>query len=66
MYRVHYNASINGQHIEASEKNGKAEELHRELEELFQNQNISDSAYLTSISAPFLRITVDVPSTACE
>jgi ubiquinone/menaquinone biosynthesis C-methylase UbiE len=58
-FRKYYGPTMNA--FEAAEKNGKAEKLHRELEELFQNQNISATADLTSIPATFLRITVGVP-----
>jgi hypothetical protein len=46
--------------FEAAEKNGKAEDLQNELEELFHSQNTSATANLTTIPATFLRITVDV------
>jgi hypothetical protein len=42
--------------FEAAEKNGRAAELQRELEELFNSQNKSKDA--TSIPATFLRVTV--------
>jgi hypothetical protein len=44
--------------FEAAEKQGRAAELQKELEELFNNQNKSQNA--TSISATFLRVTVAV------
>jgi hypothetical protein len=44
--------------FEAAEKNGKAEELKRELEELFSRENRHDDPGKTSIPATFLRVTV--------
>jgi hypothetical protein len=44
--------------FEAAEKNGKALELQRELEELFNSQNKSNNADETSIPATYLRVTV--------
>jgi hypothetical protein len=44
--------------FEAAEKNGKAADLQRELEELFNRENRSDDPDSTSIPATFLRITV--------
>jgi hypothetical protein len=42
--------------FEAAEKNGRAADLQKELEELFNSQNKSKDA--TSIPANFLRVTV--------
>jgi hypothetical protein len=42
---------------EAAEKNGKVDELHRQLVELAEAQNQSANGG-TSISATFLRVTV--------
>jgi len=44
--------------FEAAEKKGRAAELQKELEELFNSQNNSQNA--TSIPATFLRVTVAV------
>jgi hypothetical protein len=44
--------------FEAAEKNGKAADLQRELEDLFNSQNKSNSGQTTSIPATFLRVTV--------
>ena len=44
--------------FDAAEKNGRADELKRELEALFASQNKSSSDNLTSIPATFLRVTV--------
>ena len=45
---------------DAAEKNGKADQLHSELEVLFNAQNQSASTTTTSIPATFLRVTVTV------
>jgi hypothetical protein len=44
--------------FEAAGKNGKADELQKQLEELFNSQNKGQNA--TSIPATFLRVTVSV------
>ncbi len=44
--------------FEAAEKQGRATELQKQLEELFNNQNKSQDG--TSIPATFLRVTVSV------
>jgi len=44
--------------FEAAEKNGRAADLQRELEELFTSQNKSPNKDTTSIPATFLRVTV--------
>jgi hypothetical protein len=44
--------------FEAAEKNGKADDLQRELEELFTCENRSSDPNKTSIPATFLRVTV--------
>jgi hypothetical protein len=44
--------------FEAAEKNGKAEELQQNLEELFNRQNKSGDKNTTSIPATFLLVTV--------
>jgi hypothetical protein len=44
--------------FEAAEKQGRAAELQKELDELFSSQNKSQNA--TSIPATFLRVTVAV------
>jgi SAM-dependent methyltransferase len=55
-FRKYYGPTMNA--FEAAEKNGRAADLQRELEALFnsQNKNANDSA--TSIPASFLRVTV--------
>lgn len=42
------------------EKNGRAADLHRELEELFDGQNKSPEITAMSIPATFLHVTVVV------
>ena len=55
-FRKYYGPTMNA--FEAAEKNGRAAELQKELEELFDSQNKSQAA--TSIPATFLRVTVAV------
>src|SRR5438874_6029945 len=55
-FRNYYGPTMNA--FDAADKNGKAAELQKELEELFTRQNRSDSG--TSIPATFLRVTVAV------
>jgi ubiquinone/menaquinone biosynthesis C-methylase UbiE len=55
-FKNYYGPTMNA--FEAAEKNGKAAELQRELEELFSSQNKSADANNTSIPATFLRVTV--------
>ncbi|HVU87418.1 MAG TPA: class I SAM-dependent methyltransferase [Pirellulales bacterium] len=55
-FRRYYGPTMNA--FEAAEKNGRAEELQRELEALFISQNRSGRADRTSIPATFLRVTV--------
>jgi hypothetical protein len=44
--------------FEAAEKNDRAADLHKELEELFNRQNQSPRKDVTSLPATFLRVTV--------
>jgi hypothetical protein len=44
--------------FEAAEKNGKTADLQRELEDLFERQNISGRKDVTHIPADFLKVTV--------
>jgi len=53
-FRKYYGPTMNA--FEAAEKNGRAADLQRELEELFTSQNRAKGA--TSIPATFLRVTV--------
>ncbi|THU38303.1 class I SAM-dependent methyltransferase [Niastella caeni] len=55
-FKNFYGPTMNA--FEAAEKNGKASELQRELEELFESQNQSNDKNTTSIPATFLRVTV--------
>src|SRR5256885_6982539 len=57
-FRKCYGPTMNA--FEAAEKNGRAADLQRELEELFASQNKSPSKDTTSIPATFLRVTVSV------
>jgi len=57
-FRDYYGPTMNA--FEAAEKNGKAGDLQRELENLFSDQNKSGSTNSTSIPATFLRVTVNV------
>jgi hypothetical protein len=44
--------------FEAAEKNGQADELKNELDELFNQQNQTRSNDASSVPATFLRVTV--------
>jgi len=55
-FRLYYGPTMNA--FDAAEKNGKADELRRELVELFVRQNTSGNNSLTAIPATFLRVTV--------
>jgi len=55
-FKNYYGPTMNA--FEAAEKNGKASELQKELEILFQNQNRANGENATSIPATFLRVTV--------
>jgi len=57
-FRKYYGPTMNA--FEAAEKNGKAANLQRELEELFNSQNKSGTNDTTSIPATFLLVTVKV------
>src|SRR5256884_6774154 len=54
-FRKYYGPTMNA--FEAAEKQGKAAELQKQLEDLFNNQNKSQEG--TSIPATFLRVTVE-------
>jgi ubiquinone/menaquinone biosynthesis C-methylase UbiE len=54
VFRKYYGPTMNA--FEAAEKQGRAAELQKQLEELFNSQNKSKDA--TSIPATFLRVTV--------
>jgi SAM-dependent methyltransferase len=55
-FRKYYGPTMNA--FEAAEKNGRAADLQKELEVLFESQNQSPSDGATSIPATFLRVTV--------
>lgn len=55
-FRHYYGPTMNA--YEAAEKNGKAEELHRELEALFNEHNQSGDKDKLLMPATFLRVTV--------
>jgi SAM-dependent methyltransferase len=55
-FRLYYGPTMNA--FDAAEKNGKADDLRRELVELFTRQNTSGNNSLTVIPATFLRVTV--------
>lgn len=55
-FRKYYGPTMNA--FEAAEKGGRAGDLQKELEALFNSQNKSPSKDSTSISATFLRVTV--------
>lgn len=57
-FKNYYGPTMNA--FEAAEKNGKAAELQRELEELFVRENKSENTNSTFIPATFLRVTVGV------
>jgi hypothetical protein len=56
-FRNYYGPTMNA--FEAAEASGRAEELFRDLEVLFKEQNRSPNADATSIPATFLRVTVE-------
>ena len=56
-FRKYYGPTMNA--FEAAEKNGRAADLQRELEELFNRQNKGTTG-VTSIPATFLRVTAEV------
>lgn len=57
-FRRYYGPTMNA--FDAAEKNGKSEELRKELEALFESQNKSPTQDATSIPATFLRVTAQV------
>lgn len=56
VFRKYYGPTMNA--FEAAEKNGRASDLQRELEDLFTSQNQSPRKDATFIPATFLRVTV--------
>jgi SAM-dependent methyltransferase len=57
-FRKYYGPTMNA--FDAAEKNGRAHELQKELEGLFESQNRHASKDATSIPASFLRVSVAV------
>ena len=57
-FRKYYGPTMNA--FDAAEKNGRAAELKKELDDLFNSQNQCASKDITSIPATFLRVTVAV------
>jgi len=57
-FRKYYGPTMNA--FEAAEKNGRADELQKELEVLFNSQNKRSNKSATSIPATFLRVTVEL------
>ncbi|MEX0830315.1 MAG: class I SAM-dependent methyltransferase [Nitrospirales bacterium] len=55
-FRTYYGPTMNA--FESAEKNGRAADLQKELEDLFNSQNTIKSNDSTSIPATFLRVTV--------
>ncbi|MDE3165791.1 MAG: class I SAM-dependent methyltransferase [Acidobacteriota bacterium] len=55
-FRNYYGPTMNA--FEAAEKNGRATDLQKELEDLFHRHNESPRQDATSITATFLRVTV--------
>src|ERR1700751_569676 len=57
-FRRFYGPTMNA--FEAAEKNGRADDLQKELNALFDSQNTSSRKEATSIPATFVRVTVAV------
>jgi hypothetical protein len=57
-FKNFYGPTMNA--FEAAERNGRANDLQRELDELFKGQNKSSNKDTTSIPATYLRVTVKV------
>ncbi len=57
-FRHYYGPTMNA--FEAAEKAGRADDLHKELDALFNAQNKNPGAGATAIPATFLRVTVAV------
>jgi hypothetical protein len=55
-FRQFYGPTMNA--FEAAGKNGRADELQKELEHLFEAQNTASQPDVTRIPATFLRVTV--------
>jgi len=59
LFQHFYGPTMNA--FDAANKDGRADDLRRELVALFESQNTSARADATTIAAAFLRVTVDVP-----
>jgi hypothetical protein len=59
LFRDFYGPTMNA--FDAAEKGGRADDLGRDLEALFESQNTNPRKDATTITAAFLRVTVDVP-----
>ena len=57
-FRKYYGPTMNA--FQAAEESGRAAELQKELEDLFNSKNTSADKNVTSIPATFLRVTVAV------
>jgi hypothetical protein len=57
-FRKYYGPTMNA--FDAAGKNGRADHLQKELEDLFSSRNKSPNKAATSIPATFLRVTVEV------
>jgi len=57
LFRTYYGPTMNA--FEAAEKDGRTDDLQRELEALFNSHNKSPKPGATSIPATFLRVTVE-------
>ena len=57
-FRRYYGPTMNA--FEAAERNGRAGDLQKELDALFESKNTSKSGGKSSIPATFLRVTVNV------
>ncbi len=57
LFRNYYGPTMNA--YEAAEANGRSDDLHRELDALFNEHNQSPNNDTTSIPATFLRVTVE-------
>ena len=55
-FRKYYGPTMNA--FDAAEKNGRSEDLKKELDDLFMSQNESPVADATLIPATYLRVTV--------
>lgn len=58
IFRTYYPPTMNA--FDAADKNGRAQDLQRELVDLFNSQNKSGSEDTTSIAATFLKVTATV------